>query len=357
MKWNKVKSLTIPEGVVSKVTSAGSVIWQKVTAALGMEWTASNVTNGIFAAVTYGGGIWVAGSDKNNGLYYSLDGKEWGRSNVQDQSFRIIVYANGVWLAPSNSVDGDSGGLYYSDDGKKWTRVFSEYYKATRLEYGGGRWVFCANGDTSLATSVDGKTWNIPDLPYSSTLVDFARYGGGCWLIYNNGAYQTENFIDYEAQDIPVKLTLWAPQWVDDRWICTDSGTLWTSFDGKTWTSSSFPAYGVHTFYKFGDSYISTAGSSFCRSTDLVTWTEVTNFPWDAGWSGAVAIGDGLIVVVSELVTYASEHSGTIWSTDADTWTIVDDSPRSVCSFGDGVFVANDAMGGGLYWSDFKAEG
>lgn len=73
MKWADVKSLTIPEGVVSKVTSAGAAIWQK--AAKVMQWTQSNVTDREFNSVACGNGVWVAAGGKHSsegtGLYWS----------------------------------------------------------------------------------------------------------------------------------------------------------------------------------------------------------------------------------------------------------------------------------------------
>ena len=81
-------------------------------------WTQSNITSGSFYTVYHDNGIWVAGSNNNNGLYYSTDGKTWTQSNITSDNFNTVYYDNGIWVAGSYS----DKGLYYSTDGKTWTQ-------------------------------------------------------------------------------------------------------------------------------------------------------------------------------------------------------------------------------------------
>jgi hypothetical protein len=108
----------------------------------GKTWTQSNVTSGNFRAIVYTNGLWVAGSDSYNGLYYSADGKTWTQSNVTNGYFNAIVYTNDLWVA------GGDNGLYYSADGKTWTQsnVTSGNFRA--IVYTNGLWV--AGGDNGL---------------------------------------------------------------------------------------------------------------------------------------------------------------------------------------------------------------
>ena len=74
----------------------------------GTEWTQSNITSGAVYTLYNSNGIWVAGS-RNNGLYYSTDGKTWTQSNITSGDICSVYNANGIWVAGSS---GD--GLYYS---------------------------------------------------------------------------------------------------------------------------------------------------------------------------------------------------------------------------------------------------
>ena len=76
---------------------------------LGKTWTQSNITSGDFDHIVYANDLWVAGSNRHDGLYYSTDGKTWTQSNVTSGDFDHIVYANGLWVVGSNN-----NGLYYS---------------------------------------------------------------------------------------------------------------------------------------------------------------------------------------------------------------------------------------------------
>lgn len=349
MNWAQVKSLTIPEGVVSKVTSAGAVIWQKVNAALGMEWTQSNVTSGSFSAVAYGDGLWVAGG--RVGIYYSVDGKEWTQSNMPSAQLLSVAYGGGMWVAHIYSDANYS--LCRSDDGKTWTLVDLDAPTKVKLAYGDGRWTCFNSSWTSLFTSTDGETWENVDGPSTSTAIKTIAYGNGRWIVCADFVYLTEDFSEYVklSETLPSDIF---PSWIDDRWIGASSGTLWSSFDGENWASVTASLYPMG-FCKFKDFYIALCSRGVYRSTDCTTWTAASDFPWSTG-NGAncvYAIGNGLMVVVSKYVTYASDHSGTIWSDDADRWHVVDDNQRSVCAFGGGVFVTDG--GPGLCWSDFKA--
>ena len=69
------------------------------------------MTSGSFFldSVYYANGIWVAGSNSDNGLYYSADGMTWTQSNQTNGGFRPVYYANGIWITGSSG-----NGLYYS---------------------------------------------------------------------------------------------------------------------------------------------------------------------------------------------------------------------------------------------------
>ena len=58
----------------------------------------NNVTSGRFSVIVYANGLWVAGSNSGEGLYYSTDGKTWTQSNVTSGDFKTIVYANYLWV-------------------------------------------------------------------------------------------------------------------------------------------------------------------------------------------------------------------------------------------------------------------
>lgn len=117
----------------------------------GRVWVPSNITSAC-SCVCRNNGIWVAGGNVGNGLYYSSDGTTWTASNITTGSFNYLYYSNGVWIACGKS---SSNGLYYSTDGQTWTQCTEVTMAVNKVCNENGIWV-AAGGLKSLYYSI---TW------------------------------------------------------------------------------------------------------------------------------------------------------------------------------------------------------
>ena len=125
--------------------------------ALGKSWTKGTVSNVAytFNTVYYANGIWVAGNNNAEGLWWSTDGKNWTQgTGVDTIRFETVYYANGIWVAGSYN---DS--IWWSTDGKSWTQGTGPGtgYTFWTVYCSGSVWV--AGSDShGLWWSTDGKS-------------------------------------------------------------------------------------------------------------------------------------------------------------------------------------------------------
>ena len=124
---------------------------------LGKTWVQSNKTNGGFAIIYYADGIWVAGSNSDEGLWWSNDRKTWVQSNKPTDSFFCVYYADGIWVAGSHTT-----GLWWSNDGKTWTQSNKTNGGFAIIYYADGIWVAGSDSSTGLWYSEpSGVTKNV----------------------------------------------------------------------------------------------------------------------------------------------------------------------------------------------------
>ena len=157
----------------------------------GTEWTQSNITSGGFKCVYYDNGIWVAGSNNGNGLYYSTDGMIWTQSNITSGYFEVY-YGNGIWVAASSS-----NGLYYSTDGMTWTQSNITSGDFRCVYNNNGIWVTGNYNNKGLYYSTDGMTWtqsNITSGGFYSVYYDNSIWVAGS-AGSNKGLYYSKSDI------------------------------------------------------------------------------------------------------------------------------------------------------------------
>jgi hypothetical protein len=185
----------------------------------GTEWTQSNITSGYFRTVYNANGIWVAGGEDNEGLYYSEDGKVWTQSNRTSGYFHTVYNANGIWVVGSYY---GSKGLYYSEDGKTWTKSNITSGNCSSAYNANGIWVV-GRSEMGLYYSEDGKVWTQSNIT-----------SGSSHAVYNaNGI-----------------------------WVAGRDGTgLYYSEDGKVWTQSNITSGDFATVYNANGIWVVGSGS------------------------------------------------------------------------------------------------
>ena len=144
----------------------------------GTEWTLGEAPEFGYNKVTYGDGLWVAGSHTENkhGLWYSSDGKTWTQSNITSNAYSVIVRANGLWVSTNSSYN---PGLLYSSDGKTWTQSNETSGRFNSVANANGIWV--AGGyNIGLLYSFDGKTWTQSNV--TSGVFNSVANANGIWV-------------------------------------------------------------------------------------------------------------------------------------------------------------------------------
>jgi hypothetical protein len=138
----------------------------------------------------------------------------------------------------------------------------------------------------------------------------------------------------------------------DERFVAVaDRGKMAYSLDGVTWTAITTSVFGTGTgalsIYSvaYGNGrFIAASSSKIAYSEDNgVTWTLIASHPFDTIIT-RMAFGNGVFVAAG----YTSSSREVGYSTDGQTWTLVDGITGGV-TFGGGKFVA---FGGGLAYSD-----
>jgi hypothetical protein len=206
--------------------------------------------------------------------------------------------------------------------------------------------VMRSNGTTAMAidansgvvlTTTDGADW----LTASGSLGAPANSGfwnqaavsdTGTWVVMS-GTYGTSNQVAYSTNTgaswtvitpVPSNWRTTNLVWANNTFAATNSfnsGQLYSSTDGISWTARTFPHAGtllwaLSQWWMININYA--AGSlQVSSSTDLVTWTTTTPTASNvgAGTSGSVAFGNGVFVIVK------STNSSSWTSTDGVTWT------------------------------------
>lgn len=250
----------------------------------GVDWWQSKMpASGIWAAVAYGNGKFVAVDRENPRVAYSTDGINWSLASLPSDasggSMASVTYGNGKFVA----VPGAGGNAVYSSDGVNWKQTALPSYKNWyQVTYGNGK--FVAISSNIIAYSTDGITWKTPSSVPSSGVATIA-YGNGKFVIIgksSTGLYSTDG-INWSTMTVPYA-----------DWACLGYG------GGK------FVA--ISRINKAGE----TTGKS-AYSSDGINWTEST-LPFSYFWE-EITYGDGKFVVVGR-----STYDKVLYSANGVNW-------------------------------------
>lgn len=301
-------------------TSTNGTAWTYKELPFVTDWTAS-YTNGYF---TYPVGSW---------LYYSTDNVTWDVSDlVGDTITTKVVYGNSTYL-----LGADNAELYTSTDLVTWTSRTTPFGTTTtavieNVAFGNGLFI-CNIGDNlttnnPIYSSTDGITW-------TQRLNDtVTRSGPG--IVYDGSLFAAGSTTANEIF-ISTNGTTWTAK--------TAAGNTWAyvsyangyifglgelgseitySTDGTTWTSRVISVADANTLflnanYFNGNYYLSgeygtTSSTPLYTSTDLVTWSAVSD---SNGVLGKIVISDLRTVVQSADKYYFAGARGYLVETDS----------------------------------------
>lgn len=237
----KLASITYGNGLYVAGSSNDAIYYSEDGATFTKADTSFVTTSGSWN-VAYGNGVFVAGSVRGVPIY-SEDGRTWAVSNLESIQCAYLVFANGVFVFTG------SGGTYYSEDGKVWTQSDTDGSEV----YAVGGMFLLGTEQKGLCYSEDGKSWTMSNLvnttnSYKRASIGCAAYADGLWVV--SGAIQT----GYSTYD----------------------RGIWYSEDGKMWTHVSGSETFQSGYVMYADG-VWLAGGSYgvCRSADGKTWEQV----------------------------------------------------------------------------------
>lgn len=172
--------------------SASGASWQQHTRwENGAEIAGENYFSGKnILSIVYGKGGFVAGSAGGT-IIYRRDGDNWKKAADFFPAFDVSALAWGDTGGDGLFIAGGTGGaLCWSDNGgASWTETSSRFsgYQIHCAAFGNG--VFIIGGDGGkLSRSVDGKTWEPVNSPFTTGILAIA-YGSGFFIaVGHNGA-------------------------------------------------------------------------------------------------------------------------------------------------------------------------
>jgi hypothetical protein len=263
----------------------------------GLSWTDVAPHEVIaWKCVTYGNGLFVAGSESSEVISTSSDGINWTVRSRYDGEGKNYGYAWwSVCALPSGYgfiAVGDSLGIS-SSNGTSWGYV--------TMPSGSWRGVcFDPSSYRVVAVSMSGKiayAWpwdlnNWTEVIVSGVFRGVAAYGGRIVAVGHNClvATSTDGGATWETQTLQSDIVsyLLSVTYGNGTWLATEYGRpyVWTSTDGVNWTSHQTPnrmnwvcCCAGGGLFLIGSNY----NQGIQVSSDCVNWAEVT-------WSGVSSV-------------------------------------------------------------------
>jgi len=138
-----------------------------ITSPDAITWTQTAIPaalSGQITRIAFANGVFVAGSQTNQQIFYSSDGLTWTISaSTSAYYMRGLAYGNGVWVSVSSAtISSDFTPAISSNNGVTWTNgtLQSSFGRATDLFFYNGIFI-STTSDAKILTSVDGITWTL----------------------------------------------------------------------------------------------------------------------------------------------------------------------------------------------------
>ena len=356
---NSLGSICFGNGAFVGTGPSGTVL----VSTNGTNWSAHSLPNSSsLRAVAFGSGMFVAAGRSGsyaNQIWTSVNGRNWRSAThpVRD-GLSGIAFGHGTFVCV-----GDTGSVLSSTNGNDWYDVSLPILKdLNAVAHGTNGFVAVGSSGTTLY-SRDGFQWEkINSAPV--TEVNAVAYGNGLFVavgkdsplhISTNGVHWFENPV---SSDLLFDVTFGG-----GRFVAVGEDSLFTSVDGKQWTSHSEPPWGDLLSVAYGDgTYVAVGDNEFIRTSfDGTNWINV-DIPPDP-YLNSVAFGNGLFVAggnVGGVLT--PTNAGVVFtSTNGTNWTRVDTGLAGDIkdlAYGNGRFVAVCGLRGimhsqdGIHWID-----
>jgi hypothetical protein len=179
-------SVAYGNGIYVAVGADNSTNPLQMVSTNGVDWVVSGISGAIFNRVTFGAGLFVAGSSTAaTGIMTSTDGITWTSRQSTNGGIRDVQYLNSMFIAGS-----DTGRIYYSTDGISWSlasTIMNGAGSISSITYSNELYIITAT--FSLATSTDGVNWTnrLPSqVAGSNPSWSHGLWDGTQWVVVGN---------------------------------------------------------------------------------------------------------------------------------------------------------------------------
>jgi len=346
---NSLGSICFGNGTFVGTGPSGAVL----VSTNGTNWSAHGVpTASRLLGLAFGSGMFVVAGESGsyaNQIWTSVNGRNWRSiTHPGRDGLLSIAFGEGTFVCV-----GDTGSVLSSTNGNDWYDVSLPIrYDLHAVAHGTNGFVAVGSDGTTLY-SRDGFQWEkINSAPV--TEVNAVAYGNGLFVavgkdsplhISTNGVHWFENPV---SSDLLFDVTFGG-----GRFVAVGEDSLFTSVDGKQWTSHFEQPWGELMSVAYGGGTYVALGEVGRTSFDGTNWINF-DIPGDINVN-SVTFGNGLFVAGGGNV------GGALTSTNGTNWTEVDTGlagDNKDLAYGNGRFVAVCGLRGimhsqdGIHWID-----
>ena len=247
----------------------------------GRSWSRKDCGKGL-QSVAYGGGKFVAAGD-SGAIWTSSDGETWSdksRAGADHSTmFTSVAFGDGRFVVGGRASTGQLGGVSIftsADGGEDWSDEsvnqssswLTPLYPMS-LCYGGGRFLAGGSSNGVLKSSADGRFWATVTLPdeAKSYRITVITYAGDRFVAL--GTSSTSNIVLSSANGVDDWRVMQAPARAKSATyakgfylVAADSGNIYKSPDGQTWTPNNRVTNRNLNTICFGNDIVLAAGVS-----------------------------------------------------------------------------------------------
>lgn len=236
-------------------------------------------------------------------------------ATLNTSSWKDVVYANNKYVA----VNGTN--FAYSTDGINWT-YGTLPISANGIAYGNGMYCVYGYSDINVCYSTDGINWNTATTNYNSNKFSIYFLNGKFFISAGYAILSSSNCTSWSKFELGESCTLYGGAYGNGIYIMSGYGDTFISTDGTSWSKttalSTTENYGSIFFIdgKFiAIAYGTTsygASNKIAYSTNGTSWTYGT-LPMSAKWVKAKYCNGTFMV---------AGYQGLVYSNDGVNWTI-----------------------------------
>lgn len=246
-------------------------------------WTIREIFPGTVISLTFGNGLFVAGTAGDT-IWTSADGITWTQRQTVDGVVGALTFGNNTFVAGTTADT-----IWTSSDGITWTQQ-SQLFNGDIFSLTFGNGLFVAGTlDGVIWTSPDGITWtqrqtldgDVESLTFGNNIfvagtgVGIGPQGESVWTSSDGISWTEQQTLDGNVLSL-----LYAPVTSlgsSNRFIAgTELGTIYTSLDALTWTSEESLNGRIRSLASGNGVLIAGtggAGDSLYSSSDSRNWT------------------------------------------------------------------------------------